>query len=148
MMADHLKPDPVVAGGMRWTRRLFVCALLSLAGCQVPPERPLFGTDSQELSITDAERQQRGNRIRAYFEEQGKRREIVATTITRSGQTIDWIRPESQVEGGRIATPPRVEVRPSAPGEARNPFLAFNPVVRRTELTARTELQTDKQARG
>ncbi len=32
------------------------------------------------------------------------RPDVVATTITKSGQTIDWIRPESQVPGSNIVT--------------------------------------------
>jgi len=32
--------------------------------------------------------------------------EVVATTTTSEGQIIDWIKPESQVTGGKIATPP------------------------------------------
>jgi hypothetical protein len=145
MIRDHLTLDRAVADGMRC---LFVCAMSILAGCQVPVERTLSGADSQELSITNAERQQRSDRIRAYFEEQLKRREIVATTTTRSGQTIDWIRRESQVEGGRIATPPNLDVRASAPGQSRNPYLDLNPGLRRPELTARTELLIDERAHG
>ena len=44
--------------------------------------------------------------IREYFEERRERLHIVATTRTKSGQTLDWIPIESQIKKGAIATPP------------------------------------------
>jgi hypothetical protein len=44
--------------------------------------------------------------VTEYFEARRRRMEIVATTTTHSGQVIDWIPVESQVPGGRIASPP------------------------------------------
>jgi hypothetical protein len=40
-----------------------------------------------------------------WLKERQKSLEIVKTTTTRSGMLVDWIPLESQVEGGRIATP-------------------------------------------
>jgi len=54
----------------------------------------------------DRELEKRRNRIRKYFEERQSQRDIVATTVTESGQTIDWIRPESQTSSGIIEDPP------------------------------------------
>ena len=130
-------------------RCLLSLVLCLVAGCQaVPAGQTQPGYDSDETSLSDAERKERSDRIRDYFQEQLKRRGIVATTLTRSGQTIDWIRRESQVEGGRLALSPSADVRLSAPYESRNPYLSFDAAVRRAELPARTELQLDDQVRG
>jgi hypothetical protein len=44
--------------------------------------------------------------IALYFEARQRRLNVVRTTQTPSGQTLDWINVASQVFGGRIATPP------------------------------------------
>jgi hypothetical protein len=44
--------------------------------------------------------------IHEYLEVRRKRLEVVHTTRTPSGQTLDWIARESQVAGGKLATPP------------------------------------------
>jgi hypothetical protein len=44
--------------------------------------------------------------IARYFEARQSRLHVVRTTRTPSGQTLDWINAESQVLGGRLATPP------------------------------------------
>jgi hypothetical protein len=120
-----------------------------IAGCEKKPEQVGTKQGNDEESITAAEREARSDRIRAYFAEKLKRRQIVATTVTRSGQTIDWIRPETQVPDGRLALPPANEsARVADPGGYRNPFLAIAPELKQAELTARTELQLDDYARG
>jgi len=57
-----------------------------------PPQQPPGPTQPPE-TISDAELRERQDRIRKYFEERRQRRKIVATTVTDSGQIIDWIRP-------------------------------------------------------
>ncbi len=127
-----------------WLKCSVLPLLLCLvAGCETVPTGPTV-----ETSISDAERKERSDRIRDYFQERLKARGIVATTVTRSGQTIDWIRIESQVEGGRIAAAPTPEVRTSSPYQPRNAYLNFDAALRRTELSARTELQLDDRALG
>jgi len=59
------------------------------------------GRDQRLIDRTANERQ-----IRSYFDARSKRRGIVATTVTEHGQTVDWIRPESQVRGAELASPP------------------------------------------
>ena len=44
--------------------------------------------------------------IREYFEERLRRLDIIKTTRTPSGQTLDWIKKESQLPTGQIADPP------------------------------------------
>ena len=44
--------------------------------------------------------------IAQWFEARQSRLKPVRTTQTPSGQTLDWIPIESQVPGGKIATPP------------------------------------------
>src|SRR4029079_2456631 len=90
-----------------WISSLLALGLAILAGCQMAPQGSAPpGINSQETSISDAERKDRSERIRDYFREQQKRRNVVATTVTRSGQTIDWIRADAQVDGGKLASPP------------------------------------------
>jgi hypothetical protein len=50
--------------------------------------------------------------IVGWFQERRARLEIVTTTQTPKGQTLDWIPIESQVPGGKIASPPPPKVIP------------------------------------
>src|SRR5713226_8049076 len=50
----------------------------------------------------------------AYFEHRMRRLQIVKTTVTPRGQTIDWIPIESQHRGGEIASPPPLPRHPRA----------------------------------
>src|SRR4030095_11148879 len=45
-----------------------------------------------------------------YFESRQRRLDVVATTRTSSGQTLDWLPIESQVRRGRIVSPPSQSV--------------------------------------
>jgi hypothetical protein len=126
---------------------LLVVTLSLVAGCR--STKVIDGSQpKEELSISAAERKERSDRIRTYFVEKLKRRQVVATTRTRSGQTIDWIRPETQVAGGRLAIAPAIETSAKDPGEFRNPFLSFDAELKQVERSARTELQLDDHARG
>ena len=62
-----------------------------------PPEQDAAWVSGEELKG-------RRDRLRAYFAKRRARLHVVDTTVTDSGQVIDWIRPESQVPGGRLAT--------------------------------------------
>lgn len=95
-------------------------------------------------------------RIVDYFEKLRGRYEIVATTRTPSGQVIDWIKPESQVAGGRLSVPPPFSgqdaLRPN-PASKQNPDLFKDMPAElrkqiRAERGARTELQTSPRAIG
>src|SRR5215211_8694385 len=44
--------------------------------------------------------------IREYFEGRVSRLDVVKTTKTPSGQLLDWIKMESQLPSGQIASPP------------------------------------------
>lgn len=149
MCRGDTKPATLTAGGVQ----RILCLLLVTSGLIAGCEKSLgqYGTKQgyEEKSISAVEREARSIRIRGYFEEKLKRRQIVATTVTRSGQTIDWIRPETQVSDGRLALPPANETaRIEDPGVYRNPFLAIGPELKQVDLTARTELQLDDHARG
>ena len=50
----------------------------------------------------------------AYFEHRMRRLQIVKTTVTPRGQTIDWIPIESQHPAGEIASPPPLPRHPRA----------------------------------
>ena len=61
--------------------------------------------------------------IVAHFEARLKGLEVVATTRTAGGQTLDWVKMESQVKGGKIATPPEISKWPSFKNGKMNPQL-------------------------
>jgi len=74
--------------------------------------------------------------IQAYFGYRQKRLEIVDTTVTQGGQTLDWIPLESQTPDGRIASPP-----PEVVGvEQEDSERPVKPIT--------FELETQKEARG
>jgi hypothetical protein len=76
--------------------------------------------------------------IRNYFEARHNRLDIVATTVTEHGQTIDWIWPQSQVRGRELAEPPPVRsVKPLDTAARRFP-----------EEAVLTALQTPSAERG
>ena len=54
-----------------------------------------------------------------YYEQRAKHLDIVKTTRTSTGQVVDWIPIESQVPGGKIATPPAPQQRSK---KRSNPF--------------------------
>jgi hypothetical protein len=124
--------------------------LLGLPGC-TKSKIPV----SEELS--SAEYDKRRLRIIEFFSQRREqmRPNVVATTKTKSGQTIDWIRPESQVPGGKLATPPSEDfdevTQPKS--DLDNPYLdtdlpkALQERSRRDE-SAQTELQLDRSAMG
>jgi len=96
--------------------------------------------------LTAAERQQRSERIRAYFGEKVKESAIVATTRTASGQIIDWIRPESQIPSGtKIRRPPEQPGEKTPRNAARISQYTERPGIDRL---AQTEVQLQPRARG
>jgi Neprosin len=70
-----------------------------------------------------------------HFQARLRRRTIVATTRTPSGQILDWVPVESQVPGEAIAVPPPATDEPS-------------PGMRESEAPARFELQDERAERG
>lgn len=124
--------------------------LLGLPGCTK-------STIPEAEELSSAEYAKRRSRIIEFFSQRREqmRPNVVATTQTKSGQTIDWIRPESQVPGGKLATPPSEdfdEVR-QPKSDLDNPYLdtelpkALQETLRPDE-TAQTELQIDRSALG
>lgn len=105
-------------------------------------------TPGREAPPTEADLRVRRDLIRSHFDERTKRRQVVATTVTKSGQTIDWIRAESQVPSGRLAVPPDVAPSPKDPGKPANPFLEVRVPLKWADLQARSELELDEKARG
>jgi Neprosin len=85
--------------------------------------------------LSSKEVTQRLEAIRAFVAENRQRLNVETTTRTKSGQEIDWIRPESQVLGGVLASPPPMP-RPSP----KHPK-------QRTESAA-IELETARSAQG
>lgn len=145
--AKHVsrRVDRPVRYKMRWSVAVLLAAI---AGCKAPGGHPVSPGTMDETSISAAERAERSERIRAYFDTQQKELQVVATTKTRTGQVIDWIRPESQVQDGRLAAPPAQEARVGTPYASRNPYERAELGLRREEIEARTELQLDAQTRG
>ncbi|UXI66178.1 neprosin family prolyl endopeptidase [Tahibacter amnicola] len=129
-----------------------VSALLLLLAA--PISHAQAGSEKQEApavqddELDPDEYQRRKIRIVKFFEDQRARYEVVTSTVTKSGQILDWIKPESQTEGGAIASPPR-EMYPHPYAESvSNPYLdaAKHPI--RKEGVALTELQLDGAAMG
>ena len=58
--------------------------------------------DTAPEKLSSAEYEKRRSQILDFFSIRQTRSEIIATTKTRSGQIIDWIKPESQVAGGKF----------------------------------------------
>ena len=122
--------------------------LFGIQGCTKPSMK-------EPKVLSRAEYERRRMRIIDFFAKRQMRYDIVATTRTKSGQIIDWIRPESQVPGGKVATPPSEKSTEIEKPESvlDNPYLntdmpealrKINP----TDVSAKTELQLDKSAMG
>ncbi|MGH7791427.1 MAG: hypothetical protein ACREOB_03845, partial [Thermodesulfobacteriota bacterium] len=122
--------------------------LLGIQGCTK-------STITVTEEISRAEYEKRRLQIIEFFSKRQTRYEVVATTKTKSGQIIDWIKPESQVPGGRIAAPPPeqfAEIRKPI-SELENPYLDTSlpqalQELKRQDASARTELQLDESAMG
>jgi len=123
---------------------------ISSQGCMKQTE-----TAPEETNILSKEEYEiRKQRIVEFFSQREKSIEVVATTTTQSGQIIDWIYPESQVPGGKIARAPDDRIEIEKPETAlENPYLNSELPKSLKELypldrTAKTELQIDKSAMG
>jgi hypothetical protein len=90
---------------------------LSLLACSKGPSQSQDQTNSGSGNpqLSAAERQRRIETIRAYFRERAPQKLVVATTRTKSGQIIDWIRPESQLPPGQKLAPPPQLARVNTP---------------------------------
>lgn len=86
-------------------------------------------------ALTPRELSQRLEEIKAFVAGNRQSLSVVATTRTKSGQEIDWIRPESQIKGGKLASPPPTHNDISTDPERPTSLAGF-------------ELETDKDARG
>src|SRR4029453_18589220 len=73
---------------------------------------------------------------REYFTARARKREVVQTTKTPSGQTLDWVPIESQVKRGKVADPP-----------SESEAMAFDKG-KRADRVARFELEDANATRG
>lgn len=101
--------------------------------------------DSQ---LSAVEYEQRKTRIVQFFEKQRAGRQVVATTRTKSGQIIDWIRPQSQTVDGVVATPPDDGDNLPPKGNAYFASAQASKSPASATGTALTELQLDPAMRG
>lgn len=132
------------------TVTVLILLLFGIQGCmRSTAEAPedLSGLSSKEYEV-------RRQRIIEFFSERQMRYNVVATTKTESGQIIDWIKPESQVPDGKVATAPSEKLEIDKPKSAlENPYLDTDlPKAlqerNRLDASAKTELQVDKSAMG
>ena len=130
-------------------------ALLATPVCiaQTAPSDPASNAAPATKPLSAEEYERRKARIVGFFEKKRASVQVLATTRTKSGQVIDWIKPESQVDGGRLAAAPG-DIKSDAPKDRiDNPFLetalpAALQKAAREEAKAVTELQLDAAARG
>lgn len=78
-------------------------------------------------ALSTVERSRREEMIRAHFAERQSKLAVLATTTTRAGQKLDWIRPETQLRGRKPAAPPPADPSPS--GEESPSLAAQSPTV-------------------
>ncbi|HEX9871606.1 MAG TPA: neprosin family prolyl endopeptidase [Candidatus Tectomicrobia bacterium] len=97
--------------------------------------------------LSAAELQARRARIRSFFHARLQRLNIVATTGTPSGQTIDWIDPKSQTADGTLAPAPEPSVAPPTPGLTGPPEFSL-PGPTAVARLAQTEVQWHPSSRG
>jgi len=111
-MEPPLAPLPSQAarprgGRMSRLASMLVLAMLALSGMDgARPAAAQSAASEATHMLSEAQWQERRERIRRFFQDRRQRRQIVATTVTPSGQTIDWIRPESLTADGTLAQPP------------------------------------------
>src|SRR5262249_55959572 len=90
-----------------------------------PDKKPPVGDYRYSRAIpTEQQEQWRLDTI-AYFEQRRKRLQVVATTQTRCGQIIDWIRRDSQHPSGTIATPPPMSAAPGSSEDRKIEHVRF-----------------------
>jgi hypothetical protein len=123
---------------------------LSLLACSKGPSQSQdqINSGSGNPQLSAAERQRRIETIRAYFRERAPQKVVVATTRTKSGQIIDWIRPESQLPPGQKLAPPPHLARVNTPLGYTTKVSAFEKAPVGVERRAQTEIQAQPQARG
>ena len=127
---------------------------ITMAGSLIICWSNVFAQENDDKQNAE-EYEERKNRIIEYFDKRVNRYEVVATTKTKSGQIIDWIKPQSQIPDGKLAKPPeRQKVDVVLPSKAiDNPYLYTDLPEKlrekeRIDQTAYTELQLDKSAMG
>lgn len=104
--------------------------------------------------LTSTEYAKRRQRIIEYFSERQIRYDVVATTKTKSGQIIDWIKPESQVPDGKVAAAPSEKLETRKPKSVLDNAYLDTDLPKalqernRQDASARTELQLDRSAMG
>ena len=111
---------------MKVSRWIGVLTILSgqLSCADEEQPGPAVGHSRGPLSdISQAELARRQEMFRAWERERRQKLTIVATTVTRTGQTIDWIPIESQTPDGKVPTPPPVPPPPSCRVPHLRPFV-------------------------
>jgi Neprosin len=133
---------------------LFVCASAAPVGTDTGKQTEETRKGAEKTTTLGAEElEARRTRILRYFEQRRAHYQVVATTHTKSGQVIDWIKPESQLRRGAIAAPPKESLSHAPKEHVDNPYLETElpKALRaraRNEARAATELQLDPSARG
>lgn len=85
-----------------------VLAIFVVACAAAPASSDLDEFDDEAtlpLQIAESDRVA-SPEVRAYLDARQRSLDVVATTKTRSGDTVDWIDAQSQVPNGSVATPP------------------------------------------
>jgi len=99
--------------GHRAPRHLALVTLATLIATPAPAQeasgsnrgdRPVAAHEPPAFDLDD-----RRERLRDYLANRRARLDIVATTVTDSGQVIDWIPRSSQTRDGVVASPPPLE---------------------------------------
>ena len=125
---------------------LTVLVLSIMDGTPPAAAQPATNQDTEVLS--EAQLQARRERIRQFFQDHMQERTIVATTVSPSGQTIDWIRPESQTADGTLAQPPDRPVANPRAGTRMPPQFSPPGLAAHVERRAQTEVQLHPSIRG
>ncbi len=120
---------------------------LSVMGGTLPVGAQQEANQAAEV-LSEAQVQARRDRIRQFFQDRMQQQAIVATTVTPSGQTIDWIRPESQTADGTLAQPPDPPVVNNRLGTSMPLQFRHPGPIAQVERRVETEVQRYPSARG
>ena len=129
---------------------IVVGVAIGLPGCSRSPSEPQEQSKpaSPTPPLSEAERQRRSDRIRSHFRERAAQKAVVATTRTKSGQNIDWIRPETQLPPDQKLAIAPLLARVRIPTGYTAKTLRYEKPPIGVEQLAKTELQSQPEARG
>jgi Neprosin len=135
-------------GGMRLRLAPALALMILMSGLMnnTPPAAAQPAAHDATEALSEAQLEGRRQKIRQFVQDRLQRRAIVATTVTPSGQVIDWIRPESQTADGILAQPPGPPT--AQPGTTLPPPGSHPEALAQGERQAQTEVQRDASLRG